>query len=201
MDGKTFDFERECERVANGQVVVLTAMTTGSETGNFPCLFMVFACLSLSMGAARGQHHRLRSSAQISARMRGNAPAGWLWRPSSTPPLRGRLASYPVSAAGPMVSCNQGHAHEIGQARSLHLGHEVGPVDLDRSWADPEIIRNLLVGMSGHETLEDIALAVRKSGEAALDLAAFGFALVIPMQRVERFIATEIESTDVDDFE
>ena len=33
---------------------------------------------------------------------------------------------------------------------------------------------------------EHIALAVRKPGEAALDLAAFGFPLVIPVQRVER---------------
>src|SRR5208337_1173424 len=81
---------------------------------------------------------------------------------------------------------DQGHANEIGQARSPHLGHEIGPIDLDRPWADPEIIRNLLVGVSGHETFEHVALAVRKSGEAAFYLTAFGFALLLPVHRVER---------------
>jgi hypothetical protein len=47
-------------------------------------------------------------------------------------------------------SSDQGHVHEIGQARSLQLDPEIGPVILDRSWADPKIIRNLLVGMSSH---------------------------------------------------
>src|SRR6266566_4628710 len=57
-------------------------------------------------------------------------------------------------------SGDQGHAHEIGEARSLHLDHEIGPVVLNRSRADAKIVRNLLVGMSSHQSLEDIAFAV-----------------------------------------
>src|SRR6266508_253270 len=66
-------------------------------------------------------------------------------------------------------SSDQGHAHEIGQARSLHFDHEVRPVVLDRSSADLEVIRNLLVGAPGHQALQHIALAVRQRRDPALD--------------------------------
>src|SRR5258705_363162 len=39
----------------------------------------------------------------------------------------------------------QGHSHQAGQARSLHLGHQVGAVNLDCARADSEVERNLLV--------------------------------------------------------
>ena len=40
---------------------------------------------------------------------------------------------------------NQGHADEVRQACGLHLGHEVGAVDLDRPRADAEIEGDALV--------------------------------------------------------
>src|SRR5262245_9084803 len=83
-------------------------------------------------------------------------------------------------------SGDQGHAHEIGEACSLHLDHEIGPVVLDRSGADPEVIGNLLVGMPCHQSLEDIALAVRQRREAGPDIAALGLTLLISIPPVKR---------------
>src|SRR5215475_11879553 len=41
------------------------------------------------------------------------------------------------------------HAHQIGKARGLHLGHQIGPVDFDRARTDTQVERNLLVGPPG----------------------------------------------------
>src|SRR5215471_13491404 len=83
-------------------------------------------------------------------------------------------------------SGDQGHAHQIGEASSLHLDHEIGPVVLDRSRADAKVVGNLLVGMSSHQSLEDIALAVRQRREAGLDIAALHLALLISIPPIER---------------
>ena len=83
-------------------------------------------------------------------------------------------------------SGDQGHAHEIGEARSLHLDHEIGPVVLNRSRADAKIVRNLLVGMSSHQSPEHIAFAVRQRREAGLDIATLGLTSLIPVPPVER---------------
>ena len=83
-------------------------------------------------------------------------------------------------------SGDQGHAHEIGEASSLHLDHKIGPVVLDRSSADPEVIRNLLVGTPSHEALEHIALAVRQRRESGLDLVALDLTLSIAIPSIER---------------
>ena len=42
-------------------------------------------------------------------------------------------------------SGDQGHAHEIGEARSLHLDHVISSVGLDRSRADAKVVGNLPV--------------------------------------------------------
>ena len=83
-------------------------------------------------------------------------------------------------------SGDQGHAHEIGQACSLHLDHEIGPVVLDGSRADAEVVGNLLVGMSSNQSPEDIALAVRQRRESALDLVALRLALLISIPPIKR---------------
>src|SRR5262249_33409485 len=82
-------------------------------------------------------------------------------------------------------SGDQGHAHEIGEARSLHLHHEIGPVGLDRSRTDAKVVGNLLVGMASHQSLEDVALAVRQRREPGLDIAAFGLTLLIAIPLFE----------------
>ena len=64
-------------------------------------------------------------------------------------------------------SGDHGHAHEIGEARSLHLHHEISPVGLDRSKTDPKVVRNLFVRMSSHQSLKDIALAVDNAASRA----------------------------------
>jgi len=81
---------------------------------------------------------------------------------------------------------DQRHAHEIGQARCLHLGHEARTIILDGSRTDAEIIGNLLVGMARHQPLQHIALAVRQGGEAALNRAALGLTFLVAMVPVER---------------
>src|SRR5262249_32785638 len=57
-------------------------------------------------------------------------------------------------------SGDQGHPHEIGQARGLHLGHQVGAVDLDRARADSEVECDLFVGKTGYESFENVTLAI-----------------------------------------
>ena len=90
-------------------------------------------------------------------------------------------------------SGDQGHEREIGQACGLHLDHEIGPIVLDRSRADPKVVRTLFVGMSSHQSLEDIALAVRQRREAGLDIAALGLTLLIsiPLSSADR--KTQVE--------
>src|SRR5262245_21105816 len=83
-------------------------------------------------------------------------------------------------------SGDQRHAHQIGEASSLHLDHEISPVVLDRSRADAKVVGNLLVGMPSHQSLEDIALAVRQRREAGLDIAALGLTLLISIPPVKR---------------
>src|SRR5215470_19075506 len=83
-------------------------------------------------------------------------------------------------------SGDQGHAHEIGEARSLHLHHEIGSVGLDRPRADAKIVGNLLVGMASHQSLEDVALAVRQRREPGLDLVALRLTLVIAISLIKR---------------
>src|SRR5215469_10078025 len=83
-------------------------------------------------------------------------------------------------------SGDQGHAHEIGEARGLRLHHKIGPVGLDRPRADAKIVGNLLVGMPGHQSLEDIALAVRQRRESVLDIAPLRLALLIAIPLIER---------------
>jgi hypothetical protein len=81
---------------------------------------------------------------------------------------------------------DQGHAHEIGKARCLHFGHEIGPVDFNGARADAEIEGNLLVGMAGNESLEHVTLAAREAREPGIDLRPFSMALMIalvPRQR------------------
>src|SRR5947208_10637305 len=51
-------------------------------------------------------------------------------------------------------SRDQRHAHEIGQARRVHFGHESRTIVLDGSRTDPEIVGNLLVGVPRHEPLQ-----------------------------------------------
>ena len=68
----------------------------------------------------------------------------------------------------------------------MHLDHEIGPGVLDRSGADPKVVGNLLVGMSSHQSLEDIALAVRQPREAGRDIATLGLTLLIPVPPVQR---------------
>src|SRR5512144_2627830 len=97
-------------------------------------------------------------------------------------------AACPSRAFGGLGAENsggQGHANEVRQARSLHLGHQVRPVDLDRPRADPEFVCDLLVGLSGHEALEHVALAAGQRRQSSLDLTALGLALMIPVQPVE----------------
>src|SRR6516162_2401734 len=83
-------------------------------------------------------------------------------------------------------SGDQGHAHQIGEASSLHLDHEIGPVVLDRSRADAKVVGNLLVGMSSHQSLEDIALAVRQCCDAGLYTAVLGLTLLISIPPIKR---------------
>src|SRR5262249_23754042 len=83
-------------------------------------------------------------------------------------------------------SGDQGHAYQIGKACRLHLDHEIGPVGLDRSRADAKIVRNLLVGMSSHQPVEDIAFAIRQRREAGLDIAALGLTLLISIRFIKR---------------
>src|SRR5262249_23582238 len=83
-------------------------------------------------------------------------------------------------------SGDQGHAYQIGEACSLHLDHEIGPVGLNRSRADAEIVRNLLVGMSSHQPVEDITFAIRQRREAGLDIAALGLTLLISIPFIKR---------------
>ena len=101
------------------------------------------------------------------------APARWVAAPSRRSRCVGGIRVR-IKHSG-----DQGHAHEIGEARSLHLHHEIGPVVLNRSRTDPKVAGNLFVRMSSHQCLEDIALAVRQRRESALDLVALRLALLI----------------------
>jgi hypothetical protein len=76
---------------------------------------------------------------------------------------------------------DQGHANEIGEARCLHFGHEIGAIDFNRARADAEIEGNLLVGMAGNEPLEHVTLAAREAREPGIDLRPFSMALMIPL--------------------
>src|SRR5262249_20755732 len=96
----------------------------------------------------------------------------WLGRPGSG--RDGARAWSGIQDVG-----NQCHAHQIGQARGLHLGHQVGAVDLDRAWADPEVESDLLVGKAADQALQHLALAVGECGQTAVDLCALGFVPVL----------------------
>src|SRR5262245_10983316 len=91
----------------------------------------------------------------------------------------------PVVRARIEHSGDQGHSHEIRQACRLHFHHQIRSVVLDRSSADSEIVSNLLVGASRHETLEHIALALRQSRKAALDVAALRLTLLVAISPIE----------------
>lgn len=71
----------------------------------------------------------------------------------------GRLAA-PLVCGTLKNTRDQGHADELGEALGLHLGHDVGAVNFNRAWADPEIEGNDLVGLPGHQALEHLALAI-----------------------------------------
>src|SRR5262249_33730692 len=64
--------------------------------------------------------------------------------------------------------------------------HQICSVVLNGSSANSEIVRNLLVGASRHETLEHIALAVRQTREAALDVTALSPTLLLAIASIER---------------
>ena len=81
---------------------------------------------------------------------------------------------------------DQRHAHEVGQACSLHLGHQVGPVDLDRARADAEIEGDDLVGVARHQPLQHLALATRQGRYPLGKLAAFRVAALLDALAPER---------------
>jgi hypothetical protein len=59
--------------------------------------------------------------------------------------------------------CERRHPHKIEEARRLHVSHDLGTIDFNRAVSDPEIIGDDLVGLSGNETIKDMALTGRKS--------------------------------------
>ena len=54
----------------------------------------------------------------------------------------------------------QSQADEFRQAFGLHLPHNVGPVDFHGPWADAEIVSNDLVGLAGHEAIQNLPLSL-----------------------------------------
>jgi hypothetical protein len=64
--------------------------------------------------------------------------------------------------------------------QTLRMMPKASRLVLDRSGADPKVVGNLFVGISSHQSLEDIALAVRQPREAGLDIATLGLTLLIP---------------------
>ena len=54
------------------------------------------------------------------------------------------------------------HSDELWQAFDLHLGHDVGAIDLDRADADAEFEGDDLIGLAFDQPVEDFALALRQ---------------------------------------
>jgi hypothetical protein len=50
-----------------------------------------------------------------------------------------------------------------------HLRHDLGTLDFNRAVTDPQIIGNDLVGLSGNETIKDLALTARKRQPPGLE--------------------------------
>src|SRR6188768_1771531 len=67
-------------------------------------------------------------------------------------------------------SGNQRHADQFGQAGCPHLGHYIGPVNLDGAGAKTQIIRDGLVWVTGQKTVENLFLARGEGGKPSLDL-------------------------------
>lgn len=55
---------------------------------------------------------------------------------------------------------DQGHAHQVRKAAGAHLAHDVGAMDFDRAWTDPEIIGNRFVWQPGDKPVEHLALSL-----------------------------------------
>ncbi len=68
---------------------------------------------------------------------------------------------------------DESHTHQIRQARRVHLGHDIGPVNLDRARTDAQVVCDDLVGVSAHQAVQDLTLPARKSRELFLDRRAF----------------------------
>ena len=80
-------------------------------------------------------------------------------------PTRTGAQTGPFMAAGECrLTLAGGHNHpdQLREAASLHLGHGVCPVDLDRARTDAEVEADDLVGVSFDEAVHDIALARRE---------------------------------------
>ena len=61
------------------------------------------------------------------------------------------------------------HSHQLGQASSLHFGHDVGAVDLDGAWTDVEIICDGLVWQAFYDGGQHLPLALRQLFHSQLD--------------------------------
>ncbi|CAI0345383.1 hypothetical protein BO1005MUT1_390055 [Hyphomicrobiales bacterium] len=105
--------------------------------------------------------------------------------PSQEYTLRGPLPTARGDLKGGAVADQQGEANELGQAGSPHLGHDIGPVDLDRPGADPELVRDHLVGFAFDETVEHLLLALAQRFEAHQDVDALRLVLRLALMPVE----------------
>src|SRR5581483_1473926 len=101
----------------------------------------------------------------------GHAPRGWSAR------ARDRRVAQPAteergSVFGGLLAREQRHPHEFRERRRAHLVHDVRAMSLDRTRAQAELGRDLLVGLSVDQQVHDLALAPRQHRQPGQDVGA-----------------------------